>query len=115
MKFYKAKLGSSRRLNSAKEMKEAILKHGPLTSTILKDFVFSKSINGIYYSDRPSLEEIGDFNIEIVGWGEDNGIKYWICSCNEEKELCSDGYIRILMGLNIGFIEDSYYEAIPDI
>ena len=114
MKLYKIKPKSMKRLESVEEMMKAIFFRGPITTTIASSFVFSQSLNGIYYYDHPSSTEIGDYSLEIIGWGKENEIYYWICSCNNQ-DFCSDGTIRIMMGINAGFIEDSSYEAEPDI
>ena len=43
---------------------------------------------------------MGHSTTTIVGYGEENGIKYWICMNLYGKQLGENGYYRVIRGEN---------------
>jgi len=56
------------------------------------DFMSYKS--GVYI--RTALLRQGGHAIKIVGWGDENGINYWICANSWGPAWGESGYFRII-------------------
>jgi len=88
---------------------------GPSCSVmkIFSDFIFWNG-EGIYEWDGKSgqVREYGHAVI-IVGWGEENGKKYWNV-CNTWGDKWGDkGYFKILRGMNHCEIEENVFNGYP--
>jgi len=88
---------------------------GPACSAmkIFADFIFWNG-EGIYEWDKKSgqIKEYGHAVI-IVGWGEENGKKYWNV-CNTWGDKWGDkGYFKILRGSNNCEIEENVFNGYP--
>ena len=91
-------------------MKE-IYENGPVEGTyyIYEDFITYKS--GIYQHVVGEL--IGDHDIKILGWGVENGVKYWICVNSWNEEWGDKGFFKIKRGSNESGIENNAYAGMP--
>lgn len=57
---------------------------------------------------------VGGHAIEIVGWGEDKGKKYWIIKNSWGPNWGRNGYFYIARGKNTCQIEDNIVTGVPD-
>lgn len=124
MTLYKTKLNSTRRLFTINDMKTAIIERGPITATIYGDKSLKTYSSGIFTADKKITAEVGDYTIELIGWGsilpdDDStihkdflGQQYWI-GLDNRPNFGLNGQIKILMGTNELLIEDFAYEAEP--
>lgn len=71
--------------------------------TVYDDFAIYKS--GIYHHVSGSYE--GGHAIKILGYGAENGVKYWICANSWNEHWGENGYFRIRRGHNDCGIENS--------
>jgi len=108
---YKAEKGKSGHLKCPHEIQTAIMNNGPLTTGMLmaEDFMHYKS--GVYKYDHGEL--LGGHAVKIVGWGEDNGISFWIVENSWGPEWGENGYFRIKFGENL--IDSNAYTGLPDL
>jgi cathepsin C len=119
--------------NEVLMMKE-LRARGPITGNIRSPIFFSMYSGGIFssteiqenvskglnykrlYDDNIFFQEVGH-STTIVGYGEENGVKYWICMNSYGKNWGDNGYYKVLRGenemrietmpefLNIDFVE----------
>ena len=98
-------------------MMKEIRAHGPMPGNILVPWNFSYYKSGIYMfqhkvnknNGKISKSSLIDRNLDwqkvehsvlIVGWGEENGVKYWICLNTWGTNFGEGGFFRILRGEN---------------
>jgi C1A family cysteine protease len=87
--------------NREQVIKEEIYIHGPVSAayTVYESFYtfFDKNPNGIYGVGPPPSNDniIGGHAIVIIGWGIENGIKYWIVRNSWGKQWGNNGYFKI--------------------
>jgi len=79
--------------DSEEAIAHAIMTAGPVEAafTVFSDFENYKS--GIYHAT--SSESLGGHAIKIVGWGEENGVKYWKVANSWNPYWGESGYFRI--------------------
>jgi hypothetical protein len=103
----------------------SIYLNGPIVTglNIYSDFYYYPQLGEIY--DKQDLITVdgvtqpvnymGSHAVEIVGWGETNGTKYWICKNSWGTNFGLDGYFKILRGVNEVNIEYDSIAATVDI
>ncbi|CDW78518.1 cathepsin c [Stylonychia lemnae] len=133
-------IGGAYGMSSELLMMKEIRARGPIVSDLNVPLTFSYYRNGIFsddhelqlkkegfkeYLNENSVDEVTDrtlrdYHIEwqyinhsimIVGWGEEDGVKYWICRNSYGDAWGEQGHFRIRRGLNDYGIESapSYY------
>lgn len=108
-------------------MMKELRARGPITGNIKSPLFFSMFSGGIYSSqeikenaskglnnkslyDNNIFFQVLSHSTTIVGYGEENGIKYWICMNSYGKDWGENGYYRVLRGENeIGIESMSEY------
>jgi len=80
------------------EIMQAIQTYGPVETafTVYEDF--SNYVKGIYTHISGGME--GGHAVKIVGWGEENGVKYWKVANSWNPYWGEEGYFRIARGNN---------------
>jgi len=58
--------------------------------------------------------QVGGHAIEIVGWGEEKGKKYWIIKNSWGKKWGRNGYFYMIRGKNNCKIEENVMTGVPD-
>eukprot|EP00746_Dinoflagellata_sp_MGD_P144784 gnl/MRDRNA2_/MRDRNA2_77480_c0_seq1.p1 gnl/MRDRNA2_/MRDRNA2_77480_c0~~gnl/MRDRNA2_/MRDRNA2_77480_c0_seq1.p1 ORF type:complete len:514 (-),score=81.24 gnl/MRDRNA2_/MRDRNA2_77480_c0_seq1:216-1757(-) len=90
-------------------MKQELFTNGPVTTgfAVADDFMWYSQ--GIYSSGQ-DIPKTGDWvkvdhGVLMIGWGEENSVKYWTCQNSWGPGWGEDGYFRIKRGENLGGIE----------
>ena len=96
---------------SESQIMHDILTNGPVEAgyDVYEDFLHYKS--GIYVHISGDL--LGGHAIRILGWGEEEGVKYWLCANSWNYDWGEKGFFKILRGEDHCGIEDSIVAGIP--
>lgn len=88
---------------------------GPVSTGMLTypDFYTFDAKNEIYKWNGNG-PQVGGHAVEIVGWGVEGKIPYWIIKNSWGKEWGDGGYFRMVRGINDCDIEENVMTAVPD-
>jgi cathepsin X len=98
-------------VNGEENMMNEIYQRGPISCGIATTEAFHEYDGGIFYDDTGDLEI--DHIISIVGWGEQNGVKYWRVRNSWGAYWGENGFFRIVRGVNNLAIETDCDWATP--
>ncbi|XP_060833407.1 cathepsin B-like cysteine proteinase 4 [Rhopalosiphum padi] len=100
-------------LKSEEDIMADIYKYGPVQAAfyVYTDFMYYKT--GVYSYTRGQIE--GGHAIKILGWGVDNGTKYWLCANSWSRSWGENGLFRILRGNDECHIEDRVLAGMPHV
>ncbi|CAH8487673.1 unnamed protein product [Schistosoma curassoni] len=87
------------KLNDEEQLKYVLYEHGPVSAGINVEQQFMRYKNGIYQSQSCSSTEV-NHAVLIVGYGEENGVQYWIIKNSWGTSWGEDGYVRIRRNYN---------------
>lgn len=98
-------------VSGEQEMMQEIYEHGSIEGsfTVYEDFTFYKS--GVYQHVEGKVA--GGHAIKILGWGVENGNKYWLCANSWNEGWGDNGFFKILKGKNECGIENTAAAGIP--
>ena len=110
--FDKYFAGETKFLEGEIEIKKEILKNGPVTSmmNLYDDYFYYKS--GIYIHNSKYNTVLGFHSITIMGWGVEDGIKYWLIQDSYGASKGENGFIKILIGDECGAGATAYCDEI---
>lgn len=94
-------------LTDTRKIMRDIYRNGPVTTTfeVYEDFVMYKG--GVYrYAFGKTL---GYQSVKLLGWGEENGLKYWLAANSWGRSWGDNGFFKIVRGINHLGIEDVAY------
>jgi cathepsin X len=87
------------------------LQRGPIVCSIYSNPEFHDYTGGVYTDDR--VFNTTNHAISLVGYGEENGVKYWIGRNSWGTYWGEQGYFRILRGNNTINVEKHCVWAVP--
>jgi len=98
-------------LETPEDIQKEILLNGPVSAgfNVYADFVNYKS--GVY--QHVSGSYLGGHAIRILGWGEENGVPYWLIANSWNEDWGDKGIFKMKRGSNECGIEDEVYGAEP--
>ena len=91
-----------------------IWKWGPVVTSMDVYDDFYNYQEGTIYKHSPSSTLKSGHSVVIVGWGESEGNKYWICRNTWGKDWGENGYFKIQRGTNECSIEQNAMDIVPD-
>ena len=109
-------------------MMKEIRARGPIPGNMVVPWSFSYYKNGVYsHGDLIKNNKLNTFSkvtmfeknifwesvehsILIVGWGEEDGVKYWICMNSWGSNWGEDGFFKILRG-----VDECHIESMGDV
>lgn len=109
--YYKYDVESYGSVSGEEAMMNEIYNNGPISCGIAANDDFAAYDGGIYY-DSTGFVDI-DHEVSIVGWGEQNGVKYWRVRNSWGAHWGESGFFRIVRGVNNLAIEQECSWAIP--
>lgn len=97
--------------SKAASIQTAIMNKGPVEAafTVYEDF--ENYVSGIYHATSSRM--LGGHAIRIVGWGVENGVKYWKVANSWNPYWGENGYFRIKRGNNECGIESQIVASGP--
>ena len=97
--------------SSEKAIMEEIMTNGPVEAgfTVYSDFPNYKS--GVYQHTGGSI--LGGHAVRIIGWGVEDGVKYWLVANSWNNYWGDKGTFKIRKGVDECGIEDQISAGIP--
>jgi len=93
------------------DIMQEIIKNGPVSAsfTVYADFPSYKS--GVY--KHVTGAALGGHAVRMLGWGVEDGVKYWLMANSWNAGWGAEGFFKILRGEDECGIEDSIVAGIP--
>ncbi|KAG5887962.1 hypothetical protein JTB14_037354 [Gonioctena quinquepunctata] len=94
-----------------KQIQLELLKNGPVEAsfTVYSDFVSYKS--GVYQYVSGTVQ--GGHAVRLLGWGVENGVKYWLVANSWNEDWGDRGLFKIIRGKNECGFESGIVAGIP--
>ena len=110
-------LGGYNIVNDEMTIKEELFHYGPVISgfIIFTDFLSDYDGTTIYMGPTKDSKPQGGHAIRVVGWGEENGIKYWIIANSWSQDWGIGGFFKMKIGIKECQLENNFAACIPDI
>jgi len=98
-------------LYGEESMKTELATNGPfeVAFTVYADFMSYQS--GVYHHTSGGYE--GGHAVKLIGYGEENGEKYWTCANSWNTDWGENGFFRIRRGNNECNIESQVWAGMP--
>ncbi|XP_039440740.1 cathepsin B-like [Culex pipiens pallens] len=92
-------------------MKAEIYQNGPIVTSfdVYGDFFQYRS--GVYRHVTGAYK--GSHAVRVIGWGVENGVKYWLCANSWNERWGENGFFKIVRGENHVGVEDISYAGLP--
>jgi len=104
--------GSIVSASGEQNIQQAIMAGGPMETAFTVYSDFENYAGGIYHHVSGGMA--GGHAVKFVGWGVENGVKYWKVANSWNPHWGEKGYFRIRRGTNEGGIENSAVASSPD-
>jgi len=105
--------GSISSYSSVEAIQQAIMTAGPVATAFTVYADFESYVSGVYH--HVSGSSLGGHAVRFVGWGVDNGVKYWKVANSWNPYWGEEGYFRIIRGTNEGNIESQVVASADDV
>lgn len=92
-------------------MMNEIMNRGPISCAVADPQSLIDYTYGIYFDETGRTSE--DHEISVVGWGEENGVKFWRVRNSWGSHWGEEGFFRVVRGVNNIGIEQDCDWAVP--
>jgi len=92
-------------------MMNELYQRGPFACSIAVPESLDYYTDGIYYDTTGDLYTVHE--VAIVGWGEENGVKFWRIRNSWGAHWGEEGFFRVVRGINNIAVESSCYWGTP--
>jgi len=92
-------------------MMTELAKNGPFEVAFVVYADFYSYTSGVYYHRSGGYE--GGHAVKLLGYGEENGMKYWLCANSWDTTWGEKGFFKIRRGTNECSIERQAWAGIP--
>merc|ERR1712003_112736 len=96
--------------NGVQEIQQAVMAGGPMEVAFTVYADFENYAGGIYH--HVTGDPVGGHAVKLVGWGVEDGVKYWKVANSWNPYWAEKGYFRIKFGE--GGIDDQAVASSPD-
>jgi len=80
--------------------------NGPIVVTFIIYDDFLTYSSGVY--QHTMGKSLGPHSVKVLGWGEDNGVKYWLVANSWNETWGEKGFFKFIRGgNNCGFEDDA--------
>jgi len=93
------------------DMMTELSQNGPFQVAFEVYADFMSYTSGIYYHAAGGYQ--GAHTVKVIGYGTENGVKYWICANSWGTSWGENGFFRIRRGTNECGVENIGYAGIP--
>lgn len=93
--------------NDVEAIQQDIMAHGPVSAGMFIVPEFEIYASGIFTGSFVYNDYIGGHAVKLIGWGVEQGVKYWIVANSWNSEWGEQGRFRIEQGKDILGIENS--------
>ena len=100
--FDKYYAGKTKFLEDEIAIKKEILKNGPVTTAMDIYADYHSYSTGIYIHNPIYNVKIDEHSLTIMGWGVQNGVKYWLIQDSYGESKGENGFIKIKIGDDCG-------------
>ncbi|XP_065210581.1 uncharacterized protein LOC135838755 [Planococcus citri] len=100
--------------NTEYQIRKEIYENGPITAGYRVYLSFRLYKSGIYSKPWFDIMHLGGHAVRVIGWGEENGTKYWLVANSWGKEWGEEGTFRILRGTDECQFESNMVAGLPD-
>jgi len=97
----------------AKAMEQDIYQHGPITAQFLVHLSFLSYKSGVYKTGGIIDPMLGGHAIKIIGYGNENGVPYWLIANSWNEDWGMGGFFKIIRGSNECQIENAMINGGP--
>jgi cathepsin B len=105
------KASSAYSVSGEANIRQELFESGPVEAsfTVYEDFLAYRS--GVYQHVTGSA--LGGHAVKLIGWGEEDGVKYWLVVNSWNEEWGDNGTFKIRRGTNECGIESSVNAGVP--
>lgn len=109
-------VGDKNSPNLIEDLQLDIMKWGPIVMgfMVYEDFISSYDGKSVYIP-KPNQIRLGGHAVKVVGWGTEQGIKYWLCQNSWSDKWGDKGFFKIERGNRLLKMETNHMGVAPQL